>query len=110
MKDKIKLGQKITEEVDRDAVHVAIAPVLAGEVLLPGARVNLRAGVAMAGEPSIGVIDPFLINPAVRGERVWLFLHPGTVNNLRHMWDHEDFPEPEKEDEDSDEDDGCRGC
>lgn len=108
MKDTIKLGHKITTEQNRDAVHVAIAPVLVGETLQPGQRVNLRAGVALAGEPSIGVIDPFLSNPAVRGDRVWLFLYPGTVQNLRHMWDHEDFPEPEKEEEY--EYDGCRGC
>lgn len=85
------------KEVRRDAIHVAIAPVTAGERLRPGARVGFGP-TERPGEPEdavylaggavefVGIVDPFLPGPVGPGERVWLFLPPGTIVDLRHVW------------------------
>lgn len=76
----------------RDAVHVAIAPVVAGEKLYPGDPVGLYGGKAFdnVGEP-IGIVNPFLANPVLGGETFYLFLYPNTVTSLRHTWTHPAF-------------------
>lgn len=79
----------------RDAVHIAVAPVKAGQDLHPGEHVVLVDGWAMSGHhvktPSIGIVSPFLKTFVRRGERFWLILYPGTVTSLRHVWTHPDF-------------------
>jgi len=91
---KNKIGSLIYGPASRDAVHVAVAPCMAGEDLKPGARV----GIAIDGSAfrfttrDIGIVDPFLAEPVSKGERFWLFLYPGTAQNLRHEWDHPDLP------------------
>lgn len=98
--DPIKtLGKILTsEEVARDAIHIAVLPVVAGEELNRGERVKLAYGTAdvaiEAGDDygvnsSIGIIDPFLSEYYVKkGQRCWLFLHPNTVTGMRHHWEH----------------------
>lgn len=80
----------ISEFAERDAVHIAIAPIIAGEDLKPGQRVMLREGLAVADSDgqSIGVVDPFLKHRVLAGTRVWLFLYPNTITSLRHDWTH----------------------
>lgn len=96
MKD-IKIGSLIHEEVERDAIHVAIAPVAAGELLAPGARVKLSSGVAIKdAKDAIGIVDPFLNNWVKTGEKFWLFLYPGTITSLRHDWTHPAFGDRSK--------------
>lgn len=138
----ITLGQLINGDASKDAVHVAIAPAVAGSRLSPGDPVTLHPdGSAHATAAlGVGIVDPFLRSRVMPGERFWVFMHPGTVSNLRHEWSHPAFPAPataplttpeyealtarikelEKEKEreyergrkDMDEelDDGCRGC
>lgn len=95
MSEELKLGHLITSEQRRDAVHIAVAPVRAGERLKPGQHVSL-IGVeawASAGEP-IGVVDPFLKETSVRsGQMFWLYLYPGSIRSLRHEWTHPAFGE-----------------
>ena len=43
-KDTLKIGQIIKEPQTKDAVHMAIAPVIAGECLSPGAHVGMVNG------------------------------------------------------------------
>ena len=43
MKDVI-LGKPITEKEERDAIHIAVTPVVATEILLPGERIGFVAG------------------------------------------------------------------
>lgn len=98
------LGETPAEDARRDAVHVAVAPVVAGEVLTPGARVALLDnGRAVPATPllkAVGVVDPFLSACPLPGQRFWIFLFPNTVTSLRHVWTHPAFaakvpPSPE---------------
>lgn len=44
---ELNIGQIITTEQSRDAIHIAVAPVVAGMRLQPGSHVMLDGGVAM---------------------------------------------------------------
>ncbi len=97
--EKLGIGRLITTPQQRDAIHVAVAPVTAHCKLYPAEGVCFvsgsneivsRAGVA-AGE-TIGIVDPFLDRVVAPGERFWVFLFPGTVTSLRHDWTHPAFP------------------
>lgn len=101
------LGRLATESDERDAIHIAIVPVIAGERLYPGEQVVIRNGEAFRSEEKpIGVVDPFLRLPVRRGERFFLCLYPGTITGMRHHWKHPQFDESlatmtEKPDEES---------
>jgi hypothetical protein len=92
----LKLGQLITDEnAKRDAIHIAVAPVIAGANLKPGHPVALNLegkAVPTFYEATIGIVDPFLTENVGRGERFWLYLYPNTVTSLRHEWTHPAFP------------------
>ena len=94
----LKLGEIITTEQKRDAVHVAVVPVIAGEDLEVGMHVGLVPGstdTVMCASPKIdriGIVDPFLSCGVDKGQRFWLFLYPGTITSLRHDWSHPAFP------------------
>lgn len=91
MADELKLGHIIdpTRDVHRDATHVAVVPMTASVVLLPGNRVNAE-GLPLA--PHVGIVDPFLDCIVKAGERFWCYLFPGTVTGMRHEWQHPAFP------------------
>lgn len=110
---KISLGHLITEPTRRDAVHVAVAPMVALEVLKPGERVahaydNFVA--AARRQRGIGVVDPFLFQDVQRGQMFWVFMDPDTVTNTRHAWTHPELPSEDSEE--GDPDSWCResGC
>lgn len=87
-----ELGKLATEKDHRDAVHIAVAPVVSAEWLNPGEHVGLRAdGKAVNGVEPIGAVDPFLSHKVMPGERFWLFLFPNTITSLRHVWSHPAF-------------------
>src|SRR3954451_17455282 len=79
----------------RDAIHIAVAPVTAAVRLTPGQHVGLlREGdLEMVGPcvHNLGVVDPFLAEEVEPGQRFWLFLYPGTITGLRHVWTHPTF-------------------
>jgi hypothetical protein len=90
------LGEIITTSHNRDAIHVAVAPVTAGEWLVPGTHVRIAAsGLAIPGPRGecVGIVDPFLRQHVLVGERFWLMLYPGTITSLRHAWSHPALPE-----------------
>lgn len=87
----------IIEDGDRrrDAVHIAVAPVTAASRLAPGQHVGLMQAdnVELVGvcDHAIGVVDPFLAADVEPGQRFWLFLYPGSIGGLRHVWNHPAF-------------------
>jgi hypothetical protein len=91
-----QLGQLITDgDRRRDAIHIAVAPVAAASRLTPGQHVGLigegNVELVGPGERNIGIVDPFLSAPVEEGQRFWLFLYPGTITGLRHVWTHPEF-------------------
>lgn len=99
------LGKLITDgERRRDAVHVPLAPVTAGQRLLPGEPVKFdppdqRETVGRCRpEEALGVVDPFLVMNDVlcieAGERFYICLPQGKITDLRHVWFHKDFAPP----------------
>ncbi len=89
---EVKLGQLVGEGEERDAIHVAIAPVVAAEPLDPGDHVGLGAdGKANQRSPHIGIVDPFLTKHLQPGDRFYLLLYPNTVTGMRHHWSHPAF-------------------
>lgn len=78
----------------KDAIHVAIAPMEAAEIMSPGTHVMVKDGKMMRGSPCVGIIDPFLKMNVQPGDRAWLFLYPGTITSLRHDWSHPAFAAP----------------
>src|ERR1700689_2154091 len=88
------LGTIIGEGCGRDAIHLAVEPVVAAHLLKPGAHVGLLAdGRAGVVEKPLGIVDPFLGNYVQPGERFWLVVYPRQITSLRHVWSHPAFPE-----------------
>ncbi|QJW94217.1 hypothetical protein [Frigoriglobus tundricola] len=91
-----QLGQLIEDgDRRRDAIHIAVAPVTAEERLAPGQHVGLvqDGNLELVGpcDRTIGIVDPFLAEAVEPGQRFWLFLYPGTITGLRHVWTHPVF-------------------
>ena len=85
----IPLGSLVVGDAGRDAVHIAIAPMVAGEALSPGQHVGvLQNGTAGHSPAPVGIVDPFLPAEIEPGARFWLCLYPNTITSLRHDWTH----------------------
>lgn len=90
------LGTIIDETAGRDAIHLAVEPVIAGERLAPGQHVLIKDGVAVAGAAyadAFGIVDPFLPRDVMPGERFWFVVYPRQITSLRHVWEHPMFPD-----------------
>lgn len=88
------LGEQPEYDARRDAVHIAVAPLIAACDLAPGTHVGIDdAGYAdsSSGREHIGVVDPFLEAIVKQGKRCWVFMYPNTVTSLRHVWEHKSF-------------------
>jgi hypothetical protein len=106
MSHELPLGKILDTPQQRDAIHIAVAPVVAGENLAPGDHVGfVKAGdtetVGRSDGPfgerhvaPIGIVDPFLTVRAMKGDQFWLFLYPQTITSLRHDWTHPAFEAP----------------
>ena len=88
--EHLGLGKKITSLQHRDAIHIAVAPVVAGQGLKPGNSIQLVDGKAFLDflGRGIGVVDPFLKESINAGDKFWLYLNPGSITSLRHEWTH----------------------
>jgi hypothetical protein len=88
------LGYILGPDEKRDAIHLAVEPVIAGQPLRAGDHVTLRDGVAVKVKPGIGlgIVDPFIDGPVEKGERFWLVVYPRQITSLRHVWEHPAFP------------------
>lgn len=89
------LGTIIDGWQKRDAIHLAVEPIEAGERLAPGEDVGIRDGkVYNSGLPGwLGIVDPFLKLAVQPGERFWLVVYPRQIHSLRHVWTHPKFPD-----------------
>jgi len=88
------LGTIIDSTAGRDAIHLAVEPVIAAHELNPGQDVGLRAdGRAGYSDKPLGIVDPFLKRPVEAGERFWLIVYPRQITSLRHVWAHPAIPE-----------------
>ena len=89
------LGFIIGENEKRDAIHLAVEPVIAAQNLKAGQHVKLNdAGQAIpatAGD-GLGIVDPFLPYGVGVGARFWLVVYPRQITSLRHVWEHPAFP------------------
>ncbi len=99
MSGDIGIGKLITSPQERDAIHVAVAPVTASQPLRPGELIGFsyEGNTEFVGSVSnpIGIVDPFLPQAIVHvGERFWMFVLPGTIISLRHDWTHPAFAQP----------------
>ena len=89
MDNSIQLGKLVPEgENRRDAVHVAIAPVVAKQLLFPAMHVGIDGSKDL---PHVGIVDPYLRGSVHKGETFWLCLYPGTITSMRHVWSHPEF-------------------
>ena len=66
----IPLGQIITTEEQRDAIHIAIAPVKAARILKPGQHIgfcpNSKEEVSNYSDNLIGNVYPILLDNSKR--------------------------------------------
>lgn len=95
MSDTLQLlGKLATEDAGRDAIHIAVAPVVAAHILEPGERIGWidgeREKVGRVPD-TFGIVDPYLSAPVMPGQRFYAFLNPQTITSLRHVWQHPAF-------------------
>ena len=90
MSDTPELGKLPLEGAARDAIHVAIAPVVAAYMVYPAQRVGPMVDGRYGPHPPdgkhLGIVDPYLDHPVPAGASFWLCLFPGTVTGMRHHW------------------------
>ncbi len=89
------LGTIIDDTQKRDAIHLAVEPVIAGCHLRAGDHVTVTDGIALwqpVGE-GMGIVDPFLLQDVETGQRFWFVMYPRQVRSLRHVWSHPAFPD-----------------
>lgn len=95
--DALETLGTIIEDGGRDAIHLAVEPVIAGETLKPGQDIGIVDGKAFhSGGKSnkwLGIVDPFINRRIEPGEKFWLVVYPRQITSLRHVWSHPDFPE-----------------
>jgi hypothetical protein len=82
--EALGIGALASPHAMRDAVHVAICPMVAAELLSPGEHVSMEAGKATQStlNPCIGIVDPFLKAPVKEGERFYVWLYPGSITGV----------------------------
>lgn len=85
------LGTIIDDTAKRDAIHIAVEPTIATQDLMPGQHVGVDGSV----HDPVGIVDPFLTQKVLRGERFWLLVYPRQIDSLRHVWSHSAFKEEE---------------
>lgn len=96
------LGMIHFKEEHRDAIHLAVDPVVCGELpLSPAQRIGIINGVAYPAGftmaegkvPYHGIVDPFLPAQVKFGQSFWFVMAPRMVTSLRHVWSHPEFPD-----------------
>lgn len=85
------IGKILEGEYRRDAIHIAVLPVIATQKLAPGQDIGFygKEGnqVGIVKTP-IGIVDPFLQKMVMPEQQFFMFLYPNTITGLRHEWEH----------------------
>lgn len=84
----VVLGSPCSAEAMRDSTHVAIQPVMAGGILLPGQRIAVESGMATVSDLGYGIVDPFLQEHVDPKSWFWMCMYPTKYKNFRHTWTH----------------------
>jgi len=84
------LGMLAPANAGRDAIHLAVEPVVATVRVFPGQHVD-ASGTPVGAK--VGIVDPYLTVAVEPGQRFWLFVYPRQITSLRHVWSHPAFPE-----------------
>lgn len=88
------LGTIIDETAQRDAIHLAVEPCIAGEDLKAGQHIGIENGLATKkAKKKLGIVDPFIYGLIPKGRRFWLVVYPRQITSLRHVWSHPDEEE-----------------
>jgi len=95
------LGTIIGPNEKRDAIHLAVDPVVASQWMEPGDHINFIRGSNRLVEvvdrkDAIGIVDPFLEESVEKGERFWLVVYPRQITSLRHVWSHPAFKDEQE--------------
>jgi len=104
------LGTIIDDTQKRDAIHLAVIPVVAGTDMKRGSDVYIDSALQKAfiydeaawknnfinNAKPIGIVDPFLTADVKEGEMFWLVIYPRKITSLRHVWSHPDIPDDEE--------------
>lgn len=87
------LGSIIDETAGRDAIHLAVEPVIAAHAMDAGAHVGLMSDgrASELADKMLWIVDPFLEKGVEAGERFWLVVYPRQITSLRHVWSHPAF-------------------
>ena len=92
---EVTLGKLLSGPSERDAIHVAVIPMIASEMLRPAQRIGVISdGIAGPSVKITGIVDPYLTDVVPKGSAFWMCLLPGTVTGMRHHWIHPDFSGP----------------
>lgn len=84
------LGMLAPADAGRDAIHLAVEPVVAIVRVYPGQHVD-SSGTPVGTK--VGIVDPYLTTAVEPGQRFWLFVYPRQITSLRHVWSHPAFSE-----------------
>lgn len=112
---KVELGKVVeADKYDhhRDAVHVPVILVEAGEDLVGGEHVGVISDdisyiVGTGAHKKVGIVDPFLKGIG-KGQMFWMWMDPDQVTSVKHNWYHSSFNSNPEDIENYD--DPCRGC
>lgn len=93
----VEVGQYVPpgEEAHRDAIHIAVLPVMCQEDLWPGGYLRFARNSStevLEADPdsknAVGIVDPFLKEMIPAGTTFYMFMLPNTITGLRHHWTH----------------------
>lgn len=93
------LGYIHQQEEGRDAIHLGVEQVTAGQKLKAGDHIGFgEDGLVYKTNKvtKVGIVDPFLNGDLHEGQKFWLVVYPRKITSLRHVWTHPDFPEKEQ--------------
>lgn len=82
----------LIQDGGRDAIHLAVEPIIAAEQLYPGQHIGIVDGKATTkSDKKLGIVDPFISGLVPEGAKFWLIVYPRQITSLRHVWEHPDF-------------------